>query len=148
MRSLGTDIELYILTLRLFCRFFKDRHWLFTEFPELAPNASNIQRVFPETTSNQSEISTSSSDAPQDSQEPLICQKRTIFEIGCGVGNTILPILKYSTEEALQVYGCDFSSKAVEILRQHEEFDASRCDVFVLGKFTTKTVAYSSRIQI
>lgn len=59
-------------------------------------------------------------------------QKRTIFEIGCGVGNTIIPILKYSTEETLQIYGCDFSPKAIDILKSHEEFDAKRCEVFVL----------------
>lgn len=114
-----------------FFRFFKDRHWLFTEFPELAPSAANIERVFPEGQSNQSPVSTGSC------QEPLNnCQKRTIFEIGCGVGNTIIPILKYSTEKALQVYGCDFSPKAIDILREHEDFDARRCEVFVLGKFT------------
>lgn len=55
-----------------------------------------------------------------------------IFEIGCGVGNTIFPILKYNTDENLHVFGCDFSSRAVNILRLNEEFDANRCQVFVL----------------
>lgn len=85
-------------------RFFKDRHWLFTEFPELAPN-----------------------------NEPNTCTKeRSIFELGCGVGNTILPILQYSTEENLKVYGCDFSAKAIEIFRANENFDSKRCEVFVM----------------
>lgn len=57
---------------------------------------------------------------------------RRIFEIGCGVGNTILPILKYSQEKSLKVFGCDFSSIAVDILREHSEFDGQRCEVFVL----------------
>lgn len=55
-----------------------------------------------------------------------------IFEIGCGVGNTIFPILKYNVDEHLRVFGCDFSSRAIDILREHEEFDAKRCQVFVL----------------
>ncbi|XP_013100280.1 tRNA N(3)-methylcytidine methyltransferase Mettl2 isoform X2 [Stomoxys calcitrans] len=82
-------------------RFFKDRHWLFTEFAELAPN-KDIQK------------------------------SRNIFELGCGVGNTILPILKYSTEPNLKVFGCDFSSKAIEIFRNHPEFDTKRCEIFVM----------------
>uniref|UniRef100_A0A1A9V480 tRNA N(3)-methylcytidine methyltransferase n=1 Tax=Glossina austeni TaxID=7395 RepID=A0A1A9V480_GLOAU len=82
-------------------RFFKDRHWLFTEFPELAPKDS--------------------------AQE---C--RSIFELGCGVGNTLLPILKYSLEAKLKVYGCDFSPIAIQILRSNPGFDCKRCKVFVM----------------
>lgn len=48
------------------------------------------------------------------------------------MGNTILPILKYSTEAGLKVFGGDFSSKAIEILKNHEEFDSERSQVFVL----------------
>ncbi|XP_044253785.1 methyltransferase-like protein isoform X2 [Tribolium madens] len=80
-------------------RFFKDRHWLFTEFPELAVNEG---------------------------------ESRTIFEIGCGVGNTIFPILQTSKNDNLKVYGGDFSSKAIEILKEAPEFDSKRCNVFVL----------------
>lgn len=82
--------------------FFKDRHWLFTEFPELKTDSSD---------------STPS---------------KAIFEIGCGVGNTILPILKYNADPNLRVFGCDFSPKAIKILEGHEEFDATRGKVFVL----------------
>lgn len=86
-------------------RFFKDRHWLFTEFPELAPKEGNNEF-------------------------------RQIFELGCGVGNTILPILKYSQEANLKVYGCDFSAKAIEIFRENPEFDEKRCNVFVMDATT------------
>lgn len=117
----------------LFCRFFKDRHWLFTEFPELAPNAVNVERVFPENSSNQTGEVSTCSNVPHESSTN---QQRKIFEIGCGVGNTIIPILKYSTEQSLQVYGCDFSSKAIDILKNNEEFDSKRCEVFVLDATT------------
>ncbi|XP_072382865.1 tRNA N(3)-methylcytidine methyltransferase Mettl2 isoform X1 [Diabrotica undecimpunctata] len=80
-------------------RFFKDRHWLFTEFPELNDNSS---------------------------------EEKKIFEIGCGVGNTIFPILQYSTNKNLKVYGSDFSSKAIEILKESPEYDTERCTAFEL----------------
>uniref|UniRef100_A0A1B0CCR0 Methyltransferase-like protein n=1 Tax=Lutzomyia longipalpis TaxID=7200 RepID=A0A1B0CCR0_LUTLO len=87
-------------------KFFKDRHWLFTEFPELAPSA------VPEGSAGEN--------------------SRRIFEIGCGVGNTIIPILKYSQEKDLMIYGADFSAKAVEILQEDPHFDKKRSQVFVL----------------
>eukprot|EP00099_Drosophila_melanogaster_P020643 NP_647636.3 methyltransferase-like, isoform B [Drosophila melanogaster] len=85
-------------------RFFKDRHWLFTEFPELAPLAA----------------------------DSAVLQPRSIFELGCGVGNTILPLLQYSSEPQLKVFGCDFSARAIEILRSQRQFDEKRCEVFVM----------------
>ncbi|KAM3965252.1 methyltransferase-like protein [Aphomia sociella] len=114
-------------------RFFKDRHWLFTEFPELAPdNTSAPVRVYPdgETKPNQSDVLNSSN------------KKRYIFEIGCGVGNTIFPILQYSKDPNLFIYGCDFSSKAIDIMKQCELYDTERCNVFVLDATTEWEVPF------
>lgn len=95
-------------------RFFKDRHWLFTEFPELAPDNESA--------------------AAADGDRTPTAVQTQIFELGCGVGNTIFPILKYTKDNSrqLRVYGCDFSATAIDIMNAHEEFDADRCRVFVM----------------
>jgi len=49
-------------------KFFKDRQWLFTEFNELCYNMKNCL--------NDGNC-------------------LNIFEVGCGVGNTVFPLLKY-----------------------------------------------------
>uniref|UniRef100_A0A8W7P3K4 Methyltransferase type 12 domain-containing protein n=1 Tax=Anopheles coluzzii TaxID=1518534 RepID=A0A8W7P3K4_ANOCL len=106
-------------------RFFKDRHWLFTEFPELAPAKGTTtvpERVLPD-----GEPVKRAEEVSQESE-----RRRTIFEIGCGVGNTVFPILKYSEEKNLMIYASDFSRQAIDIMCQSPEYDTNRCKAFVL----------------
>ena len=73
--------------------FFKDRKWLHQEFPIL----SQLTRA----------------DAP-----PAV-----VLEIGAGAGNTAFPILKSNENPQLMIHACDFSSKAVELLKANEAYD-------------------------
>uniref|UniRef100_A0A336KEW9 tRNA N(3)-methylcytidine methyltransferase n=1 Tax=Culicoides sonorensis TaxID=179676 RepID=A0A336KEW9_CULSO len=109
-------------------RFFKDRHWLFTEFPELAPvNTKNApERVYPDS----AEVINKKSESM--TIHDNVNTGRKILEIGSGVGNTIFPILKYSLESDLMLYASDFSSNAIKILKESPEYDEKRCTAFVL----------------
>lgn len=83
-------------------KFYKDRQWIFTEFPELLFNNCKTQND----------------------------EQKVIFEVGCGVGNTIFPILQRNEDLNLHVFCCDFSETAVSILKENETY-GSRCTAFV-----------------
>ncbi|KAG2461048.1 MEL2A protein, partial [Polypterus senegalus] len=117
-------------------RFFKDRHWLFTEFPELnrTCGAGGVQ------------------DGAADAQFPGCCATYRVLE--CGTAGSALgqsaihgvhsprsvvsprawhqsPLFLPCSDPGLFVYACDFSSTAVELLKAHPDYDASRCHAFV-----------------
>ncbi|KAJ0117036.1 ctin binding protein [Diaporthe amygdali] len=73
--------------------FFKNRKWLQQEFPVLGK-------------------------VTQEDAGPV-----TLLEIGAGAGNTAFPILAQNKNPQLKVHACDFSKKAVEVMRSHEEYD-------------------------
>jgi SAM-dependent methyltransferase len=100
------------------CRFFRDRNWLFYEFPELeSPFGCSV--------------------SSEDSQKGIL-EKRVgesypgensgfkVLEIGCGVGNTVFPLLSSNNHPETYVYCCDFSAVAVDIVKNHEKFQPDR----------------------
>nr|XP_056719362.1 tRNA N(3)-methylcytidine methyltransferase METTL2-like [Euleptes europaea] len=154
--------------------FFKDRHWLFTEFPELAPNQIVSRDAKPDSEDGGA-VQQSKSSGPggrcddglglvEETQasehlsnsEMSSCRLHTqvetasqnpeavklndfpgssatyrILEVGCGAGNTVFPILQTNKDPNLFVYCCDFSSRAVNLVKAHPEYDVSRCFAFV-----------------
>ncbi|KAF1920088.1 S-adenosyl-L-methionine-dependent methyltransferase [Ampelomyces quisqualis] len=73
--------------------FFKNRKWLAQEFPILAEVGKP--------------------DAP-----PAV-----ILEVGAGAGNSAFPILQRNSNTALKMHACDFSQKAVDLIRQNILYD-------------------------
>ncbi|KAL9026941.1 MAG: hypothetical protein Q9196_004472 [Gyalolechia fulgens] len=73
--------------------FFKDRKWLQQEFP-----------VLKEVTRNG-------------------VGRRVLLEVGAGAGNTCFPLLKGNENGELIIYACDFSRKAVELIRESDAYD-------------------------
>ncbi|OAL53303.1 S-adenosyl-L-methionine-dependent methyltransferase [Pyrenochaeta sp. DS3sAY3a] len=73
--------------------FFKNRKWLAQEFPIL----EQLGRE----------------DAPP----------ATLLEVGAGAGNSAFPILQASQNKNLKIHACDFSKKAVDLIRAHELYN-------------------------
>jgi len=81
--------------------FFKDRKWPHQEFPILSSLTSR-------------------------GAEPAV-----ILEVGAGAGNTAFPILKANENPGLIIHACDFSSKAVELMRANEAYDPAHIQASV-----------------
>ena len=73
--------------------FFKNRKWLAQEFPILEELGAE--------------------DGPE----------ATLLEVGAGAGNSAFPILQRSRNKRLKIHACDFSKKAVELIRNHELYN-------------------------
>ncbi|KAI1818054.1 methyltransferase [Poronia punctata] len=74
-------------------KFFKDRKWLKQEFPVL--HTVTAEDAGP----------------------------KILLEVGAGAGNTAFPILANNKNPRLKVHACDFSKKAVEVMRSHAEYN-------------------------
>ncbi|GAP89171.1 putative actin binding protein [Rosellinia necatrix] len=74
--------------------FFKNRKWLRQEFPVL--HTVTAEDAGP----------------------------KIVLEVGAGAGNTAFPILANNENSKLRLHACDFSKKAVEVMRSHAEYNA------------------------
>jgi len=129
-------------------RFFKERNWLFTEFPDLAPDFKGPVRVLPTENLNkdsEDEIKTSEQREVNQIQSPTGIDQSAIdktrenetyigenstfrlLEIGCGTGSTVYPILEMNNSSGLMIYCCDLSQTAVQLVKDHPQYAQRRC---------------------
>jgi tRNAThr (cytosine32-N3)-methyltransferase len=73
--------------------FFKNRKWLAQEFPVL-------------------------DHITEEGSGPAL-----VLEVGAGAGNSAFPILQKNRNPGLKIHACDFSKKAVELIRSNELYD-------------------------
>ncbi|XP_073305690.1 uncharacterized protein [Primulina huaijiensis] len=55
--------------------------------------------------------------------------RHVILEVGCGAGNTVFPLL--ATYPDIFVHACDFSPRAVDLVKRHRDFTEARINAFV-----------------
>ena len=84
------------------CNFYKDRHYLHIVFPELDPS----NKWFP--------MSRTCLDRDGEDVDSRMLH---LVEIGCGVGNALLPLIQLNPR--LIVHALDFAKSAISLLRQH-----------------------------
>ena len=77
----------------------KDRHWTTREFEELTSGTA------------------------ADATDPD--RKRILMEVGCGAGNFVFPLLEEGADN-LFIYACDFSTRAVDIVKKHPLYDEEK----------------------
>ncbi|XP_067405966.1 tRNA N(3)-methylcytidine methyltransferase METTL8, mitochondrial [Emydura macquarii macquarii] len=163
--------------------FFKDRNWLFLEFPEILPEGKKAQMnkedkswdhvklnatnnctnlgfpgMFEEdkdcqknsadslTSVQEQAYNKSQAESVTENQHIKNCEtepvKREsfpgsgatyrIFEVGCGAGNSVFPVLKViCSTPGVFLYCCDFASGAVELVKSHLFYDSAWCFAFV-----------------
>ncbi|XP_064647486.1 tRNA N(3)-methylcytidine methyltransferase METTL2-like [Lineus longissimus] len=68
-----------------------------------------------------------------------------ILEIGCGAGNTVFPVLQTNNDPGLFVYCCDFSGVAVDIVKNHRDYDVTRCHAFVYDVTEDETFPFPEK---
>lgn len=128
-------------------KFFKNRKWLFTEFPELLPLSARQTRntvTPPQEHCSPSEHIVSAAhrscklaaldNNEDDSQSPSFPGQQASFrilELGCGVGNSLFPVVSTIREADAFVYGCDFSPNAIQLVKAHPDYTSTVCHAFV-----------------
>ena len=66
-------------------------------------------------------------------------ETKKLLEVGCGVGNFLFPLLTELPN--LFIYACDFSSTAIDLLRQNPQYDQQRIESFVCDLTEEKELA-------
>ena len=56
--------------------------------------------------------------------------RRILLEVGCGAGNLVFPLLDEDTGEQLFIFACDFSPRAVQLVRNNPDYDETRMKAF------------------
>ncbi|PWN52317.1 Arf-domain-containing protein [Violaceomyces palustris] len=126
-------------------RFFKDRHWTTKEF---GPSASFQTKAEGgkggKGTPTKGETSSSSSNdgerggtvGEEGAEESALVreglldgEEPVLLEVGCGVGNMLFPLIESSPK--LKVHCCDFSPRAIDLVKAHPSYDPERINAFV-----------------
>jgi len=118
--------------------FFKDRNYLQIEFPELlSPSLPNYAEFSSRNKSARGKRPLSDNAVETNAMMPADVgtedipfePEKVVLEAGCGVGNTLFPLLQYNPRNFYNVF--DFSEHAIELLKSNPRYDPTRALAFV-----------------
>ena len=70
----------------------------------------------------------------------------THMQVGCGVGNTIFPLLEINP--LLRVHACDFSSVAVALVKEHPAYASGEHPAYASGEGWVQTLMHQVRVGL
>ncbi|XP_017325781.1 mRNA N(3)-methylcytidine methyltransferase METTL8 [Ictalurus punctatus] len=146
-------------------KFFRNRQWLFSEFPELLPQGCDTSRTpegqeasvpaYPELRETQHSSKESQQGDSHIPNHDVLREKQQhteylsavhsqeaaafpgqhasfrILEVGCGAGNCVFPIINTIRGSDAFLYCFDFSSRAIQLVKEHPDYDPAVCHAFV-----------------
>lgn len=72
-----------------------------------------------------------------------------ILEVGCGVGDSIFPLLEANkSNDDFFIYGCDYSSTAIQVLKSNAMYNPKKCLAFVHDITTNFTQIEPNSINV
>lgn len=110
-------------------KFFKNKNWTEREFKELNSEERIATEIKKESSASKAEDASASLNDPMIGGEMIKGNNTVLLEVGCGTGAMIYPIL--ARNEATKAHCCDFSNRAVEILKLNPMYSEERINAFV-----------------
>lgn len=104
-------------------KFYKDRHWLRREVMELMPDSVRASPLTWCPPLGSRDDCAMVADDPPTAAELETCVVG--LEAGCGCGSAAFPLLRANDD--LFVLACDFSTEAVALLKERDEYKAQLC---------------------
>ncbi|CAM9562117.1 unnamed protein product, partial [Ectocarpus sp. 12 AP-2014] len=102
--------------------FFKDRHYLGKVFPELTETGADLELAQRLEKSEVYRNGDGGETVPENGTLRKVRRlgRRTLLELGCGVGNAVFPLLEEN--RGLYVIAADLSPRGIGVLKQHPKY--------------------------
>ncbi|CAM9611242.1 unnamed protein product [Ectocarpus sp. 6 AP-2014] len=112
--------------------FFKDRHYLGKVYPELTETGADLELAQRLEEAEGFRNGDGGETVPENGarRKARRLGRRTLLELGCGVGNAVFPLLEEN--RGLYVIAADLSPRGIQVLKQHPKYSCGRCEALVL----------------
>ena len=125
-------------------KFFKNKNWTEREFKELNGKEAVAAEKSTEGSASKAEDASASLDDPMIGGEMVKGNNTVLLEVGCGPGAMVYPVL--ARNDTTKAHCCDFSNRAVDILKSNPLYNEERMNAFVFD-LVKEGDMLASRIQ-